>query len=248
MAERVIPAGVREKLRIGAGLTFVQAPHSPYCISIRKAFQAAGAPAAVYDTSFGRREAVIELTDAEYYFVPVVVDADRTPAVVVYEGRDEGTDVARYVDAKFGLGLFPADREGLQDVLVQYIENQVEDVAFRLDDAFLIPSVADPVERGTLIRHKERKFGRGCVDQWRAQAPQLLSRLVEVLGPLDTMLARDPYLLGDRPTFADYALYGVLGCLTFTGDNDIPAAVKNILRWHAELDALKLTAKVPVPA
>lgn len=248
MAERVIPPGVRERLGIGAGVTFVQAPHSPYCISIRKAFQAAGASVTVYDTSLGRREAVMELTEAAYYLVPVVVDASRTPSVVVYESRDEGTDVARYVDAKFGLDLFPANREGLQDVLVQYIENQVEDVAFRLDDAFLIPSVADPIERGTLIRHKERKFGRGCVDQWRAQAPQLLARLVDVLSPLDSILASDPYLLGDRPTFADYALYGVLGCLTYTGDNDIPAAVKNILRWHSDLDALKLTPKVPVPA
>src|SRR5687768_4201177 len=214
MAEKIIPAGAREKLGIGAGITFVQAPHSPYCISIRKAFQAAGTDVTIYDTSLGRREAVMELTDAAYYFVPVVVDADRAPAVAVYEGRDEGTDVARYIDARLGLGLFPTDREGLQDILVPYIETQVEDVASRLDDAFLSPSGTDPVERGTLIRHKERKFGRGCVDQWRAQAPQLLARLVEVLTPLDTILSRDPYLLGDRPTFADFALYGVLGCLT----------------------------------
>ncbi|MGI8423775.1 MAG: glutathione S-transferase C-terminal domain-containing protein [Chloroflexota bacterium] len=248
MTERVIPAGVLARLGIGAGITFVQAPHSPYCISIRKALQSAGAPFTIYDTSLGRREAVMELTDAAYYVVPVVVDASRDPAIVVYEGRDEGTDVARYVDARFDLGLFPADREGLQDILVQYIENQAEDVAFRLDDAFLIPSVADPIERGTLIRHKERKFGRGSVDQWRAQAPELLARLVEVLAPLDTTLSRDPYLLGDRPTFADYALYGVLGNLTYTGDNVIPAVVKHILRWHAHLDALKLTANVPVPA
>ena len=248
MAERVIPAGVRERLGIGAGITFVQAPHSPYCISIRKALEAARAPFTLFNTSFAQRDAVMELTDGAYYYVPVVVDADRSPATVIFEGRDDGTDVARYVDAKFGLGLFPKEHEGIQDIVVQYIESTVEDVAFRLDDAFLVPSIADPVERGTLIRHKERKFGKGCIEQWRAQAPQLLARLVEVLAPLETTLSSRRFLLGGAPTFVDYALYGVLGCLTFTGDVPIPSEVKHILRWHAELDALELHTRAPIPA
>jgi glutathione S-transferase len=248
MAERAVPTGVREKLGIGPGLTFVQAPHSPFCISIRAALEAARAPFTLFNTSIGGREAVIELTGGAYYAVPVILDADRSPAVVVYEGRDDGTDVARYADAKFGLGLFPDEHEGLNDLLVRYIESEIEDVGFRLDDAFLIPALTDPVERTLLLRHKERKFGKGCVDQWRASVPQLMAKLVDVLTPLETVLARKPFLLGDRPVYADYALFGVLGNLTYTGDNEIPAEVPSIRRWHERLSETKLQAKQAVPA
>ncbi len=248
MAERVIPAGVPERLGIGPGVTFVQAPHSPFCISIRAALEAGGAPFALYNTGLGDREPVIELTDGAYYVVPVIVDADRSPAVVIYESRDDGTDVARYADAKFGLGIFPDEHEGLNDLLVRYVESEIEDVAFRLDDAFLIPSMPDLLKRTLLLRYKERKFGKGCVDQWRAQAPQLMAKLVDLLQPLDRMLARKPFLLGERPVFADYALYGVLGNLTYTGDNEIPREVTHVLRWHKQLSETKLRTREPVPA
>ena len=248
MAEKVIPAGVRERLRIGGGVTFVQAPHSPFCISIRKALEAGDAAFTLMDTGLGDREEIVELTSGAYYHVPVIVDADRSPAVVVYESRDDATEVARYADAKFGLGIFPDDQEGLNDLLVRYVESEIEDVAFRLDDAFLIPKMEDLVKRTMLRRYKERKFGKGCIDQWREQAPQLMAKLTDLLQPLDRILARKAFLLGERPVYADYALYGVLGNLIYTGDNEIPREVKNVLRWHTQLSETKLRARQPVPA
>src|SRR5687768_6801943 len=248
MAERVIPAGALELIGIGGGVTFVQAPHSPFCISIRKALDAAGAPYTLFNTGIGDRQPVIQLTGGAYYHVPVIVDADRSPAVVVYESRDDKMEVAEYTDAKFGLGLFPDEHAGLNDLLVRYVESELEDVAFRIDDAFLVPTVSDLMERTMLRRHKERKFGKGCIDEWRAQLPQLLAKLVDLLQPIEQRLARSRFLLGDRPVYADYALYGVLGNLTYTGDNEIPADVPHVCRWHAQLDALKLESRTPVPA
>ena len=123
---------------------------------------------------------------------------------------------------------------------MQHVEGQVEDVGFRLNDAYFLPELPDVVERAMYIRHKERKFGKGCVEQWRAQRDELTARLMDVLAPLDRMLARHPFLLGDRPTYADYALYGVLANLTYTRHNTVPAALTHILRWHAALPAVRL--------
>jgi glutathione S-transferase len=248
MAEKSIPAGVRERLGIGPGLTLVQLAYSPYCIPIRAALESSGAPHTILDIPLWDRRPVIELTDAAYYTVPVLVDVDGSREVVIYESRDDGTDVPRYVDAKFALGLFPQDLEGLQDLVVRYIENEVEDAAFRLHDAFAIPRMEDAVTRGMMLRHKERKFGRGCVDQWGAQAPALREKLVDLLAPLERMLGNGRFLFGARVTYADFALYGVLGCLTFTGDNEIPRETPNVRRWHAELKAVRLPARVPVTA
>lgn len=241
MAERDVPAALLERLGIGGGLTLVQHPVSPFCIAISATLDAGGVPYAVHNVEYGSRQAVIELTDGAYYAVPVVVDADRTPAVVVYETRDDTTDVARYVDEKYRLGLFPAELDGLHDLVVQYVESQIEDVGFRLDDIYFVPSIPDVLNRTMAIRHKERKFGKGCLAQWRAQREELQAKLVSLLDPLDRMLSRHSFLFGARPTYADYALYGVLGNYTFTGDNQLPSELAHLVRWHTALRAARLT-------
>jgi glutathione S-transferase len=240
VAERVLPAELLQRLGIGAGVTLVQHPVSPFCIAIRVLLEGVGAPFAVRDTALWDRRPVIELTDGAYSSIPVLVDAERSPAVVVYESREESQDVARYVDARYDLGVFPSSLAGLHDLVVQYVEAQIEDVGFRLNDAYFLPGLPDVVERTMYIRHKERKFGRGCVQQWREQAPALRARLAEVLTPLDTMLGRAPFLLGERPVYADYILYGVLGNYQYSGDNRLPEGLTNLARWQAALPGVRL--------
>ncbi len=240
MAERAVPAEVLRRLKVGDGLTLVQIPFSPFAIPIRLMLEAAGARHHVLDLPAWDRRAVLELTGGAYYAVPVVVDADRSPPVVVYESHDDAVEVARYVDAKLGLGLFPPESEGLNQILVQYVEGQIEDVGFRLNDIYLLPAIPDVAERGMAIRHKERKFGKGCLDQWRAQKDQLQARLEELLAPLDQMLSQHRFLAGERPLYADYALAGVLGDYTYTGDNEVPQSMTNLCRWYEALPGMRL--------
>src|SRR5436190_23896825 len=122
MAERAVPAEVLRRLEIGSGLTLVQIPFSPFAIPIQLMLAAAGVPHHVMNLAAWDRRAVLELTGGAYYAVPVVVDADRAPPVAVYEGRDDAVEVARYVDGKFQLGLFPPELEGLNQILFQYVE------------------------------------------------------------------------------------------------------------------------------
>jgi glutathione S-transferase len=245
VAERVVPVELIDRLGIGAGLTLVQHPVSPFCMAIQRLLDAAGASYSLHDVALWDRRPVIELTAGAYYSIPVLVDARPTAPVVVYEGRDDGQDIARYVDEAFGLGVFPDAQAGLHELLVQYVEGQVEDVGFRLNDAYFLLGLPDVVERTMYVRHKERKFGRGCVEQWRDQAPALRERLREVLTPLNTMLGRAPYLLGQRPVFADYALHGVLGNYTFTGDNRLPDDLDHLRRWYDALPAARLAGGLP---
>jgi hypothetical protein len=44
-------------------------------------------------------------------------------------------------------------------IVNRYLENEVENVTFKVCDAALIPAIADVVERALIVRHKERKFG-----------------------------------------------------------------------------------------
>jgi glutathione S-transferase len=77
--------------------------------------------------------------------------------------------------------------------------------------------VVPPSDQLPFLRHKERKFGRGCINQWRAQQKELLSQLEQRLVPFEEMLMYKPFLLDQRPRFVDFDLYGILANFLCSG-------------------------------
>lgn len=217
-------------------LAVLQLAHSPYCIPITRALEALGVPFEVREVSNADRRAVIEATGGAYYQVPVILHDGK----VVHENSGDSIDIARYVDRVFAGGrLFPAHLEGLQRILVPHIEDVIEGVTFRLVDPSYLRDIADPIERAMIRRHKERKFGPGCVDQWGRERETLLARASELLDPFDLMLGEHPFLLGEAPVFSDFALYGILGNLTYRGYNRIPGTLTRLADWFARVGAFR---------
>ena len=69
----------------------------------------------------------------------------------------------------------------------RYIENEVEGVCFRLNDIYWQEFVPQE-EQLAFLRHKERKFGRGCIDQWRGSRKICWPELEQRLVPFEEML------------------------------------------------------------
>jgi len=217
-------------------LTVYQFAHSPYCIPITRALAALEVPFAVKNVSNADRREVIELTGGAYYQVPVLVHDDR----VIHETSPDSTDVAHYVNATFAAGrLFPEKHEGLQRLVVAHIENEVEGVTFRLVDPFYLDGLDDVVERTMIIRHKERKFGRGCVQAWTTQREALRDEARTLIEPYELALQHRPFLFGETPLYADFALFGVLGNLTYRDYNPLPSGFTALADWFARMKSFR---------
>jgi glutathione S-transferase len=166
------------------------------------------------------RRPVIEASGGKYYQVPLLVHGGSP----VMESSPDSLDIARYVDRTWGVGrLFPKAWAGLHETVVEFIEDCVEGVSFKLVDPAYLDTVADPVARMMTIRHKERKFGKGCVERWKAEADALRAELEGLLSRSDARLAHAPHLFGEAPVYADFALYGIIGNLTYRNINTLPA-------------------------
>ena len=126
------------------------------------------------------RSLVWRLTRRRYYGVPIIRDG-RT---VVFETDHYSQIIAKYIDGKYQLNLFPTSFRGVDRMLWRFIEDQIEGACFRLNDIYWEEFVPK-AERLAFLRHKERKFGRGCLDQWRAQQPQLIKQLTRNLVPFE---------------------------------------------------------------
>lgn len=211
-------------------IELVQFPWSPFCIAQRRILEFAGARFKVVNIPNGDRSLVWRWTRQRYYQVPILKEG-RT---VVFETGDDSQVIAKYLDDRFKLGLFPREWEGVQAILWRYIENEIEDVAFKLNDIYYQEMV--PVsERLRFIRHKERKFGRGCLDQWRQQQKRLLEELTRVLLPFEEMLVDKPFLLEARPRFVDFDLFGMLGNFLYSGRYGLPSLYNQLKLWHQRI-------------
>lgn len=212
-----------------------QLPHSPFCIVQRRLLEYAGVRFKIHNLSVADDRSVIwRLTRQRYYQVPIIRDG-RT---VIFETDEDSQVIAKYLDLKFGLGLFPREWSGVQAVLWRYFEHQIEDVGFRLNDS----RYREWVPRAhwlPFIRFKERKFGRGCLDQWRRQEEELLAELERRLLPCELMLTARPFLLGDTPLFVDFDLYGMLGNFLYSGSYQLPARHKQLRDWYRRMTTLQ---------
>jgi glutathione S-transferase len=218
-------------------IELIQFPWSPFCIVQRQLLEFSGARFKTTNLKLtGDRSFIWKLTKGRYYAAPVLKDGRN----IIFETSEDSQVISKYLDQKLKLGLFPAELEGEQSILWRYIENDIEELTFKLNDAHFREFVSKS-DQLSYIRHKERKFGRGCIDQWRAQQKLMQSQLATRLLPFEEMLSYRPFLLGDRPRFVDFDLYGMLGNFLFSGHYKLPANRAQISKWQRRLASAKLS-------
>jgi glutathione S-transferase len=215
-------------------IELIQFPWSPFCIVQRRILEFSGTRFKITNVPNGDRSLVWRLTKHRYYAVPIIRDGRS----VIFEVSEESQVVAKYLDTKFNLGLFPRELDGLQTIVWQYIEAHIEALGFKLNDVFwreIVPA-SDSLR---FLRHKERKFGRGCLDQWRAEQKSMLSQLEQKLLPFEEMLMYHPFLLGARPRFVDFDLYGMLGNFLYSGHYRLPRRQTRLKQWYDRMTRIE---------
>jgi glutathione S-transferase len=219
-------------------IELIQFPWSPFCLVQRRILEYGRVPHRIVNIPPADRSLIWKLTRQRYYQVPVLKDGRQ----VLFETGDNTQVIAKYIESKFSLGLFPERWEGLQCLVWRAIENEVEGLTFKLNDAYFREFVP---KDGQLpyLRHKERKFGRGCLDRWLVGRQQLVAELTEALVPYEQMLGHRPYLLDDAPHFVDFDLWGMLANFLYSGRYKLPAVHPKIKVWYARMSQLEFPSR-----
>jgi glutathione S-transferase len=216
-------------------IELIQFPWSPFCLVQRRILEFSGVPFKTTNIPNQDRSLVWKLTRQRYYGVPIIRDGKN----VIFEVSEDSQVVAKYLDGKLELGLFPAQWRGVQSVLWKFIENEIEGATFRLNDIYWRENVpvADQLQ---FLRFKERKFGRGCIEQWRKDQKVWFKKLEELLIPFEIILTHQEFLLDDQPRFVDFDLFGMLENFLYSGHYKLPARHKQIQQWHRRMTRIKL--------
>jgi glutathione S-transferase len=211
-----------------------QFPWSPFCLVTRRILEYGRIPHRLVNVLSGERSLIWKLTRQRYYQVPVI----KHGRDVIFETSDNSQVIAKYLSEKFSLDLFPEEHRGVQSVLWQWIEDRVEGAGFKLNDIYFEEFVSK-ADRLGFIRHKERKFGRGCLERWREQQVELLAEFSAALLPFDQMLLTRPFLLGGRPHFVDFDLCGMIGNFLYSGHYEFPVEHPRLHEWFDRVRRIK---------
>jgi glutathione S-transferase len=189
------------------------------------------------DVVFGDRSELAKLTGG-YIQVPVLVDDDGRVIV------DSRAIAAELVDRPGGARLVPSPWEGPIWAYADWCDGPLEDVMFRIATPLARRDFfTDPWERALYVFVKERKFGRGCVDDWERSHEDLVARARELLEPSCRTLARQPFLFGAEATLADAALYGQLVMLEFVDRGLPPRLGGELAPWMRRVEAAASRAR-----
>ena len=214
-------------------IELIQFPWSPFCIVQRRILEYAHARFKIVNIPNTERALVWRLSKGRYYEVPLLKDGKS----VVFETSSDSQVIAKYLNDRFQLELFPRRLEGVQSILWRYLENEVEGHGFKLNDIYW-REYLPKAEAMAFLRHKERKFGKGCLEQWRQQQGQLLRGLTQCLLPFEEMLLAHPFLLEERPHFVDFDLYGMLANFLYSGHYELPAEHSRLKEWYTRMSRL----------
>jgi glutathione S-transferase len=205
--------------------------YSCYARKAQMALDLLGCEYECVDVVFGDRSELATLTGG-YVQVPVLACDDGRVLV------DSRAITVELVSWEGGAKLVPSPLEGPIWAYADWCDGPLEDVMFRIATPLARRNVfLDPWERALYVFVKERKFGKGCVDEWERTHDELIARAAELLVPTRRTLARRPFLFGDAPTLADAALYGELAMLEVV-EPGLPARLGDELpAWMRRVEA-----------
>jgi glutathione S-transferase len=180
--------------------------YSPYARKVEILLELAGVEHEVVEVPYLDRSELATLTGG-YIYVPVLVDDEGRVHV-------ESRAICEHLLAgELGARFVPPPWEGPIWAYHDFCDGALEDVTFRIASPGVRDGWPTAGERALYVLVKERKFGTGCVDAWKREQPQLITRAQALLAPTLRTLAARPFLFGDAPTLADASLYGVCAML-----------------------------------
>jgi len=207
---------------------------SPFCAKVRKLLAFKGLEFEVVEVDYLERK---ELLLASGQIVVPAVTLDDGETVV------DSAGIAMRLEQLYPEPtIFPAGWRGMHVALADFIDNHLEESVYpvALADELAYYSRQGP-DRAALWRLiRERKYGAGFVDRVIANHAANWERARAALAPFEEQLGNAPFLTG-RIGLADFALYGQLYYLAFTGELKIPADMKNLRAFFGRVDRIAST-------
>jgi len=204
-------------------------PISHYCVKAKRILAYKGVEFQTERAPYHDRQDLLAVSGQDY--VPYLLWEDK--GVAWY-------DIPDFVESKKpDPTLYPGKQRNLARILDSWAHDVVEEAVWKCVVFDAPKTFSDPREQWVFVELQERK--RGPLEVMGLRKQEFLKGLVNVLKPAEDRLAESPFLLGEKPSLADFALFGATEPLPYTG-NPIPRELPHLKAWR---DRVEKAAPVP---
>lgn len=198
---------------------------SPPCWRVKMALKHKGLEAEEIPWRFTEKEAI---AFSNQKLVPVLVDSDKTIT--------DSWEIARYLETAYPdrPSLFGSSVGEAEALFIKFwCEQTIHPIVFRL----ILPDIYQRIhekDKGYFRSSREKRFGM-ALEEIALPTDEAIPALGKALLPLRLTLARQPYISGAGPSFADYIVFAVFQFARVMSPIKLLAPEDPIYAWRDRL-------------
>lgn len=211
---------------------------SPYCAKVRKLLDYKGVDAEVVEVDYLERKELL-----------VASGQILVPALTLESGETlvDSHRIAMRVEELYpDPTIFPPGQRGLHLALARQIDTELAQTLSRagLSDKLAHYRRQGPDREAFFRLIRDSRHGAGFCERMVAEKEANWKRAMDALSSFEEGLATAPFLTG-RIGLADFALYGQLYSLVFTGERSLPSTMPGLRAFFDRMDRISAAPNPP---
>ena len=204
-------------------LTFFQEPFSHWCVKAKKILDYKKIKYETRIVGYHDKRELIKATGQDY--VPAIVNDGQ---IVTY------ADIPDYLE-KFQPTptIYPNGTRALTKAIENWAHYRLEEIVWRYSVADFPKTFKDDLERWVFVEIQELK--RGPLQLMGARRPEFKADMETHFQILEDMLKEHHFIVSEKPSLADFAVFGAVNPLFYSG-NRIPERFTKLGAWYESVD------------
>ena len=131
--------------------------------------------------------------------------------------------------------IYPNNKKGIAKAIENWAHYRLEDVVWQFSVPDIPKTFRDDMERWVFVEMQELK--RGPLEALEANRPKLQAQMAQHFQILEDMLGEHKFLIGEELSLADFAVFGAISPLTYSG-NSLPSDFSRLTAWHQTVTSI----------
>jgi glutathione S-transferase len=206
-------------------LNFFQEPFSHWCVKAKKIMDYKKIKYATKNVGYHDKRELIKATGQDY--VPTIVNDGK---IVTYP------DIPDFLE-KFQPNptIYPNGTKALTKAIENWAHYRLEEIVWRYSVADFPKTFKDDLERWVFVELQEAK--RGPLELMEARRAGFKADMEAHFQILEDMLNEHRFLVVDEPSLADFAVFGAVNPLRYSG-NEFPEKFPKLRAWYESIDRI----------
>jgi glutathione S-transferase len=206
-------------------LTFFQEPFSHWCVKTKKILDYKKIKYKTRNVGYHDKRELIKATGQDY--VPALVNDGK---VITYP------DVPDYLESLAPHPtIYPDRTRALAKAIENWAHYRLEDVCWKYIVTAIPKTFKDDLERWVFVEIQELK--RGPLELMETRRPTFRKEMEAHLEIVEGMLEDHKFLLCEKPSLADFAVFGAINPVRYAGEN-FPKRFKKLHAWNRSIDRI----------